>query len=210
MGSMNYTQNDIYRNNNNLVMLRSRRAVEAYQAEFDEMYDAKQFGSKRSRDDGASFSQDGTPVRVVFSPDGQAVPILLELINNARSSVRFMAFSFTLEELGAALIARAEAGIEVEGIFEVIGSETESSRQTTLRCAGLDVRVDGNPYRLHHKVFIIDDETVVFGSFNFSASAVNNNDENMVVITDRDLAAQFVAEYQRLRSRATTSRTPCP
>lgn len=209
MGSMNYTQNDIYRNNNNLVMLRARRAVDAYQAEFNEMYEQKQFGSKRSTDDGASFNQSGVPIQVVFSPDGQSVPIILQHIQAAEKSVKFMAFSFTLEEVGAALLERAQDGVKVEGIFELIGSETASSRLKTLKCAGLDVRIDGNPYRLHHKVFIIDDETVIFGSFNFSASATNNNDENMVVITDADFAAQYVAEYNRLRSRATTSRLTC-
>lgn len=209
MGSMNYTQNDIYRNNNNLVMLRSRRAVDAYQAEFNEMFEQKQFGSKRSTDDGASFNQDTTPVQIEFSPDGQSVPIIIEQIRNAKKSVRFMAFSFTLEEIGAELLLKAQAGVKVEGIFELIGSDTASSRLRTLKCAGLDMRIDGNPYRLHHKVFIIDDTTVIFGSFNFSASATNTNDENMMVITDPDFAAQYVAEYNRLRSRATTPQTTC-
>lgn len=208
-GSMNYTQNDIYRNNNNLVMLRARRAVDAYQAEFNEMFELRQFGSKRSTDDTARFTQNGVPMIVTFSPDGQAVPILLDLINNAKSSIRFMAFSFTLEDMGTALLARHRAGVKVEGIFEQIGSDTSSSRQRTLRCAGVDVRIDGNPYRLHHKVFIFDDETVAFGSFNFSSNAVNSNDENMVVITDRDFAAQFIQEYNRLRSRATTAQGSC-
>ncbi len=209
MGSMNYTQNDIYRNNNNLVMLRSSRAADAYQAEFNEMFEQKQFGSKRSTDNTSTFTQDGTPMVVTFSPDGQAVPTILSLIQNAKTSVKFMAFSFTLEEVGAALLSRAQAGVKVEGIFELIGNETESSRTRTLKCAGLDVRIDGNPYRLHHKVFIIDDSIVLFGSFNFSASATNSNDENMVVITDPDFAAQYVAEYNRLRSRATTPQMTC-
>lgn len=209
MGSMNYTQNDIYRNNNHIMLLRSRPAVDAFQAEFNEMYVQREFGSSRSIDDGVSYTQNGTPVQVFFSPDGEAVPAILAQIEGAQRSVRFMAFSFTLDEIGAALIEKSRDGVRVEGIFELIGSNTESSEQNRLRCAGLDVRIDGNPYRLHHKVFIIDEETVIFGSFNFSASAVSNNDENMVIITDRDLAALFTQEYQRLRSRATTSQEPC-
>ena len=209
MGSMNYTQNDIYRNNNHIVMLRSRNTADAYQTEFNEMFEQKQFGSKRSADDGATFNQNGTPMQVIFSPDGQSVPTLISLIQNAKTSIRFMAFSFTLEDVGAALLTRAQAGVKVEGIFELIGSETASSRQRTLRCAGLDMRIDGNPYRLHHKVFIIDDSIVVFGSFNFSANARDSNDENMIIMTDPDFAAQYIAEYNRLRSRATTPQTSC-
>ncbi|MBC7870751.1 MAG: DUF1669 domain-containing protein, partial [Chitinophagaceae bacterium] len=43
-GSTNFTINDVYRNNNNLLMLRSRRAVEIYQSEFNEMFVDGQFG----------------------------------------------------------------------------------------------------------------------------------------------------------------------
>jgi phosphatidylserine/phosphatidylglycerophosphate/cardiolipin synthase-like enzyme len=59
------------------------------------------------------------------------------------------------------------------------------------------MRQDGNKYVLHHKVFIIDDKTVITGSFNFSASAQDGNDENVVIITDPDLAAQYIAEFNR-------------
>ena len=120
-----------------------------------------------------------------------------------------MAFSFTLEEVSGALLERAEDGVNVEGVFEMIGSDTASSRLRQLRCAGLDARIDGNPYRLHHKVFIIDDTTVIFGSFNFSASASDTNDENMVIISDPDLAGQFVAEYNRVKQRATAPQIAC-
>lgn len=43
-GSMNYTMNGVYRNNNNMLMLRSRQAVEVYQAEFNEMFERHEFG----------------------------------------------------------------------------------------------------------------------------------------------------------------------
>jgi phosphatidylserine/phosphatidylglycerophosphate/cardiolipin synthase-like enzyme len=43
-GSWNYTRNDTYRNNNNALALRSRKAVEVYQAEFNEMFLDEQFG----------------------------------------------------------------------------------------------------------------------------------------------------------------------
>ena len=48
MGSTNYTVNGSYRNNNNMLAMRSRRAVEAYQAEFNEMFGDHEFGSSRS------------------------------------------------------------------------------------------------------------------------------------------------------------------
>jgi phosphatidylserine/phosphatidylglycerophosphate/cardiolipin synthase-like enzyme len=114
-----------------------------------------------------------------------------------------MTFSFTLDEVGQALLDRAENGVSVEGVFEVTGSRTSFSELPRLLCAGLPILQDGNPYILHHKVFIIDDELVLTGSFNISSNATEDNDENMVIIRDADLAAQYIAEFGRVQSQAT-------
>jgi phosphatidylserine/phosphatidylglycerophosphate/cardiolipin synthase-like enzyme len=201
-GSMNYTQNGVYRNNNNLLMLRSRQAVEAYEAEFNEMFEQSDFGSSRSPVNSARFSLDGIPVRVLFSPEDGVVNDLTEYLNNAESSIRFMAFSFTLDDVRNVLLARSADGVDVSGIFEVRGSETQFSELTPLFCAGMDVRQDGNTFTFHHKVFIIDERVVLTGSFNFSASAINDNDENMVIIEDPLLAAQYIAEFDRMMAQA--------
>lgn len=204
-GSTNYTVNDVYRNNNNMISLRSRRAVEVYQAEFNEMFVDKLFGPRSPNTNSGNFNQDGTPIQIYFAPEGGVVlPAIIDTVAKAQRSVRFMAFSFTDDSLAAAIMQRASAGVRVQGIFERVGSQTSSSELTPLFCAGLQVRQDGNKYVLHHKVFIIDDNTVVSGSFNFSANAMNSNDENLVIIQDSDLAVQFIAEFNRRWAEATT------
>jgi phosphatidylserine/phosphatidylglycerophosphate/cardiolipin synthase-like enzyme len=208
-GSMNYTVNGVYRNNNNIVMLRSPRVAQVFTVEFEEMFVSKQFGGKRAPVNELTFSQDGTPVQVLFAPEGDTITTIAGVVSSARTSVKFMAFSFTEDIIGDAMLARARANVSVEGVFETIGAGTEFSEMTRLKCAGLDVRLDGNPYRLHHKVIIVDDETVIFGSYNFSAGAASSNDENLVIITDRDFAAQYVAEYNRLRRIATAPTVTC-
>lgn len=215
MGSMNYTINGTYRNNNNMLVMTAPEAVTAYQAEFNEMFEAKEFASSRSAVSGISFREanSGDPVQILFSPEDGPVPALEDALNNAQSSIRFMTFSFTLDEIGALLLAKANAGVDVSGIFETRGSRTSYSELPLLYCAGLNVYEDGNPYTFHHKVFIIDEETVVTGSFNISDSATENNDENMVIITDRDLAAQYLAEFERMEAiaeRPSPSDFKCP
>jgi phosphatidylserine/phosphatidylglycerophosphate/cardiolipin synthase-like enzyme len=61
---------------------------------------------------------------------------------------------------------------------------------------------DGNPYILHHKVIIIDEETVVLGSFNFSANADESNDENVLIIDYAPIAQEYTAEFQRVYQQA--------
>lgn len=202
-GSMNFTINDVYRNNNNMLKLRSRRAVEAYQNNFDEMFIEGIFARSGSDHHGISFNQDGTPISILFSPEGDVVDALVDQIERAQESIVFMTFSFTLDEVGQAILRQSEAGVDVRGIFELRGSRTQWSQLPPMFCAGLNVLQDGNPFTFHHKVFVIDARVVVTGSFNISNNATTRNDENVVIIEDADLAALYLEEFERVSTQAT-------
>jgi phosphatidylserine/phosphatidylglycerophosphate/cardiolipin synthase-like enzyme len=132
------------------------------------------------------------------------VSAITNALNTADTSIRFMTFSFTIDEIKDLMLAKAASDVLVQGIFETLGSETAFSTLTPLFCAGLPVRQDGNPFRLHHKVFIVDDDTVITGSFNISANATNSNDENLLIVQDPALAAQYIAEFERRWAEAVT------
>jgi phosphatidylserine/phosphatidylglycerophosphate/cardiolipin synthase-like enzyme len=90
----------------------------------------------------------------------------------------------------------------VEGVFESRGAESEYSQYGPLRDAGLQVWKDGNPAVMHHKVIIIDRAIVIMGSFNYSASADESNDENLLIIYDPQIAAQYLEEFDRVVAEA--------
>ena len=204
-GSWNLTINDTYRNNNNAIALRSQAAVENYQTEFNEMFIEGRFGpTSPVNTPNHIFTQDGTIVEVYFAPEDEVISQIVSAVAGAQELVRFMTFSFTVDEIGAALMDRAAHGVDIQGIFERTGSETQYSEFGRLFCAGLPVRQDGNPFVLHHKVFIIDDDIVVTGSFNISDNATHSNDENLIIIHDPDLAAQYLAEFDRRWAEAGT------
>jgi phosphatidylserine/phosphatidylglycerophosphate/cardiolipin synthase-like enzyme len=206
-GSMNATVNDSFRNNNNVLVIESPPLAALYEREFAEMWDG-QFGPTSPSTTGdQTVTVDGTPVSVLFAPEDQAMNQLIALIKGSQSSIRFMAFSFTHDELGAAILARAQAGVDVRGIFETRGSETEYSELSPLYCAGVSVRQDGNPGSFHHKVLIVDGETVVTGSLNFSQNADESNDENVVIVRNADIAAQYLDEFERRWVEATAPKS---
>jgi phosphatidylserine/phosphatidylglycerophosphate/cardiolipin synthase-like enzyme len=200
-GSMNYTRNGVYRNNNHLVALRSQRAVRAYQEEFNEMFERGEFGIT-STTGSAAYNQDGTPVQIYFASEDNVVGAINAELAAAKNTIRFLAFSFTQDDIGQAMFDADARGVEVTGVFELRGSETRFSEMGRMFCSGWDVRQDGNPYVLHHKVIIVDDDTVLTGSFNFSANATESNDENLLVIRDPDFAALFIQEFEQLFDEA--------
>ncbi|MFT3878593.1 MAG: phospholipase D-like domain-containing protein [Gemmatales bacterium] len=93
---------------------------------------------------------------------------------------------------------KPKAGIDVQGVFEKSQSTGSHSEYTRMHDAKLPVYMDGNSRNMHHKVIIIDGEIVVCGSFNFSKSANESNDENLLIIYNKAVAAQFEAEYQKV------------
>jgi len=202
-GSWNLTANCTYRNNNNAIVIESEALARNYEAEFTEMFEKHQFGPGSPRNTPSpQLTIDGTLVENYFAPEDGVTEHLLPLVRQAKKSIYFLAYSFTDDRLGQAMLERAKAGVTVAGVFESRGAETEYGEYPSMKKAGLGVWLDGNPYVMHHKVIIIDEETVELGSFNYSASADKDNDENALVIHNPDVARLYLEEFQRVRQRA--------
>ena len=196
-GSTNITKNGIFANNNNVIVLESVAVAKMYKREFDEMWQGE-FGVRSpSTLPQQATTINGTNIQILFAAEDGAVAYLSGLLGQAKKNIRFMAFSFTHDDLGQAVLNQAENGLTVQGIFETRASETEYSELTALHCADVPVRQDGNPRTFHHKVFILDDETVVTGSLNFSDNANESNDENVIIITNSNIAQLYIQEFER-------------
>jgi len=207
-GSTNITINGNFKNNNNVIIVRSTKLAEIYEREFQEMWTDGEFGPRSTSTlDQQSTTINGTPVQVIFAAEDEAMDVLIPMIQNTKENIRFMAFSFTHNDLGAAVLAQAEAGVDVSGIFETRGSETEYSELGHLFCAGHAVRQDGNKRTFHHKVFVLDGETVITGSLNFSDNANDSNDENVLIVHNADIAQLYLQEFDR---RWAEARDPDP
>ena len=202
-GSMNFTTSDGYRNNNNLVFIRSSRLAEDYTAEFEEMFTDDVFGASSNLTPYPILNLDGTRLEVYFSPDDGTAQHIVDWIGSAQESIDFMAYSFTSGEIAAAMLERSQAGVAVRGIFETVQYRANIGTQYDhLLQAGLDVRLDGNPNNMHHKVIIIDQRVVITGSYNFSNSAEDRNDENTLIVSNTDWAGQYRQEFDRLFAQA--------
>jgi phosphatidylserine/phosphatidylglycerophosphate/cardiolipin synthase-like enzyme len=202
-GSWNLTVGDTYRLNNNAVRMRSPDLARAYTEEFETMFVQRNFGVARPRGTVSAPVQVG-PMRVqaLFAPEDGVAAKIAERIGQSTSQIRFLAFSFTHDGMGKAVLDRARAGVAVAGVFEKTGSETRFSEYGVMKQAGLDVYQDGNPYVMHHKVFVLDERTTVFGSFNFSDSADRDNDENALIVDDPGFAAFYLQEVDRMLTLA--------
>jgi phosphatidylserine/phosphatidylglycerophosphate/cardiolipin synthase-like enzyme len=199
-GSMNFTLNGAYRSDNNLIHVRSARLAEDYLVEFEEMFVDDQFGPDSPADAPYPKMQiEGTPVEVYFSPDDRVQRRLVDLIGEARQSIYFLAYSFTSDAIAEVILERAAAGVRVVGVLDENQAQgNQGGEYQRFLESGLEVRLDGNPKSMHHKVLIIDDRIVVTGSYNFSQNAETRNDENTLVIDSPEMASLYKAEFERV------------
>jgi phosphatidylserine/phosphatidylglycerophosphate/cardiolipin synthase-like enzyme len=204
MGSMNFTDSGAYDDNNNLMRIHSAKIAEDYTKEFEEMFTDDKFGPDVVPETpNPTVTIDGTRIDIYFSPDDGVLQTLVPLLESAQESIYFLAYSFTSNQLGDIVRAKAEAKLTVKGVMD---DEQVRSNQGTefdpFRQAGLDVRMDGIDGLMHHKVFIIDQKIVAFGSYNFSQNAEERNDENVMIIYNPVIAQQFLLEFQRVQESA--------
>jgi phosphatidylserine/phosphatidylglycerophosphate/cardiolipin synthase-like enzyme len=201
MGSWNMSYNDTFRNNNNLLKITDRTLIANYQAKFNELFVDKRFGTKAKV--GAQTPQttlDGVPVANYFSPVDKVIEKLVARVNGAQHSIKFMAFTYTQKDLANAMIARSKAGVQVEGVIENRGASQGAA--PTLYCANIPTKLDGNKYTMHHKVMILDDKTVITGSFNFTQTADDANDDNVLIIDSPAVATLYNQEFDKVYGQA--------
>jgi phosphatidylserine/phosphatidylglycerophosphate/cardiolipin synthase-like enzyme len=198
-GSTNITESGIFRQNNNAIVIESPELAAIYEREFQEMWDGKFGPTSPSTLDQQVTVVNGTQIVVIFTSEDPALEnAIVPIVKSATKSIRFLTFSFTDYPLADAMSQRAQAGVDIAGVFEKFGSETEASELRNLMCRKLPVRQDGNPGFLHDKLIVVDERIVITGSMNFSTNAEKSNDENVIIIDNADIARLYLQEFERV------------
>ena len=203
-GSFNPTDGDSSRNDNNAILIDSPPLADIYESEFMEMFRDRIFGNRTEPGPFADLRNryyikvGDTDINAYFSPENNIERIILQRLRKARISIIFMAFSFTSAGIGEMMIQKAKEGVQVEGIFERRGAGEAHSQYTKMKLEGLAVKLDHYRNLMHHKVIVIDNSRVIMGSYNFSRNANRSNDENVLIIDNKDIAAEYLSEFKRL------------
>lgn len=204
-GSFNLTENCSWKNNNNAIKIQSKDLAANFTREFEEMFVDHQFGKSSPQEiPFPSVTVGKATIKSYFAAEGGVAGKVEAALNKAQHSIKFMAFSFTHDGIGAVVSKKfSQDHVTVQGVFEKTGSSTPYSEYGKMKQQGLDVKQDGNKNVMHHKVFIVDDKTVITGSFNFSDSADEKNDENLLIIEDPEIAKKYNEEFKRVYGQGT-------
>ena len=148
-------------------------------------------------------------VQVYYNQDEQANIYVTRTIQDADKFVYFAIYTFTREDIRDALLAAKYRGLTVRGIVdrkqsEALESQTKIVKE--LQNAGIEIIFNDHSYIMHLKT-VVTDKGFVSGSYNWTASGTNLNDEIFEVGRDEDLRRQYEKTLLRIFD-IYTARTP--
>lgn len=149
----------------------------------------------------AQVPQGSGSVRYYFPRAGHnPQAALLDVINNAKSSLDVAIYSFTDTKIAQALIAAKNRGVSVRVMSDEKSSLEVSQNAVllSLKKAGIPVKVNSHSGLMHLKVTIADKSVVTTGSFNYTKSAEDENDEVFVVLDNAQAATDFEKEFNAM------------
>lgn len=145
---------------------------------------------------------------VCFSPRDGCTDLVVATLGQAKSTVLVQAFSFTSQPIAQVLVDAHRRGVKVEVVLDDGQRTAQGSKANFVAQAGVPVFFDGAHAIAHNKVMVIDTETVITGSFNFTEAAEERNAENLVVLRDGVLAERYEKNWHK--HKAHTERYQLP
>lgn len=145
-------------------------------------------------------------------------PVVKEVIDSAEESIYVAMFIISLHpehkdsktyQLCNSLIKAKERGVNVKVVldqnvdfmeedhrWEIEGKNEEAYKY--FKSNGVDVFYDDKYKYTHSKTIVIDEETVIIGSTNWSVSAFERNNESSVLIKSPELAKSIIEDIEKI------------
>jgi phosphatidylserine/phosphatidylglycerophosphate/cardiolipin synthase-like enzyme len=143
-----------------------------------------------------AFTSYAAEIKVFFSPDGGCTDAITNELAKAKRSVLVQAYSFTSAPIAKAVVDAHKRGVKVAVLLDTSQRSEKYSSADFLKNAGVPTYIDAKHRIAHNKVMVIDGQTVITGSFNFTKGAEESNAENLLIINDPAVAAKYTGNWQ--------------
>lgn len=194
------------------------------------------FGLQKPYHPPLTVSLPGSAIALQFSPTPRTLAwtdsvngLIARTLSRAHHSLNLALFVFSDQGLSNQIQSVSQRGVSVKALIDPgfayrSYSEALDMLGLALPDAGCRMEAHNQPWphplttvgvptlpptdKLHHKFAVIDGETVVVGSHNWSRAANETNDEDLLVIRNTTVAAHYQREFDRLYDQARLGMTP--
>jgi len=155
-------------------------------------------GVVRAIDTGRSPDNVAVRSHAFFSPGTACLQAINQQLRAARHSIDLCVFTLSDDRITAEVLAAHRRGVSLRCISDNDKEFDLGSDIGQLRAAGIPVAVDRTEAHMHHKFAIFDGARLLNGSYNWTRSACEFNEENLVLTNDPQLVRRFADEFDSL------------
>jgi cardiolipin hydrolase len=155
-------------------------------------------GVVRAIDTGRSPDNAVVRSQAFFSPGTACLQAIRQQLRAAKRSIDLCVFTLSDDRITAEVLAAHRRGVSLRCISDNDKEFDLGSDIGQLRAAGIPVAVDRTDAHMHHKFAIFDGMRLLNGSYNWTRSACDFNEENLVLTNDPSLVRRFADEFDTL------------
>lgn len=151
-------------------------------------------------------TQDNSQIETYFTrKDGNLDKILIKEMNTAQKNLNVAIYSLTKEDIANAIMDAKKRGVDVKVITDKEESQSKSQKTILdkLKQDGIPIKINSHQGLMHLKLSIIDDKTACGASYNYTANATKENDENLIVMRDSNIVGDYVNEFNSMWNNTT-------
>ncbi len=144
---------------------------------------------------------DSNSIKIYFCPEDRCGDAVVSAIEGAKKSISVAMYSFTNRDIAYALSDAAKKGLDVKVYLNSDQRDEKYSKAQFLKKKGIAVKFHDHDGLMHNKFAVIDDNIIITGSFNWTASADKRNDENLLFINNKEAAEAYKMKFNSLWER---------
>ncbi len=189
-GSLIFNENTIEKNVHDVIIIKSKDLAAAYNSDFWRLYNnQKQIHSEPH----TIQVNPETQITAVFCPYQDCEQKIIDELNTSTSSISFAIYSFTNYGIIDMTRYKSRQKVWITGVVDKDGITNGSILLKNNKIPGV-ISDRLKDVRIHTKVFVVDNSTTITGSLNPSYKGVTLNNENIIIIKDKEIA-QVYAEF---------------
>ncbi len=135
---------------------------------------------------------------VFFSPGEESRNAIIKRIGGAVNQISICVFTISDDRITDSIITAHKKGVNIKIITDNDKSWDEGSDIKQLARAGVTIKMDSTPNHMHHKFMVVDNKSLLTGSYNWTLSAMRFNHENILITEEAGVVRSFLKEFENL------------
>ncbi len=133
-----------------------------------------------------------------FGPEDNIRDIIIRELNHCERSLKICVFTISDNPISDAIMDAHKRCVKVSIITDDGKVFDKGSDIKELSREGIEVKIDSYKSLMHHKFCVIDNYKVISGSYNWTRTAAEMNNENIILTDEVKIAKAFIVEFDKL------------